>query len=250
MRLSAILPVPLILAAASGSIGLITRHDVKDERFLAEGERFKAIVHLPMGEGTLIAPHWVLTAGHVGNDLKRDMQGGYAPTARIAGVEHAITEVFVHPAFVPIENDLALLKLKDVVDGVSPARLPAADLNEEDRKVLLIGMGDMGNGLTGPQKWDKRTRGATNMIDTVDDKWISFRFDAPGDPRVTELEGISGPGDSGGPALLEGADGFTVVGISSNQTGSNGRGRYGQVEHYTRVSRYLDWIHATMGAAK
>lgn len=238
-----------ITCAAAGVTlfsSMIIRHDVDDAKYLELGRKFPGIVHFPMGEGTLIAPHWVITAGHLGQDLKRDMAEGYAPTARIAGVEHAIASVFIHPDFAPIVNDIALVRLKDDVMEVTPALLPAADLDEVDQPVLLVGMGDVGTGLTGPQKWDRQTRGATNKIDSVDAHWIHFRFDAPGDPRVTELEGISGPGDSGGPALFEEKGSFTIVGISSNQTGEKGRGRYGQVEHYTRVSRYRDWIDRTM----
>src|SRR5262245_8944791 len=131
----------VLVLGALGSMSLITRHDVQDERFLKEGERFEAIVHLPMGEGTLIAPEWVLTAGHVGNDLKRDMDNGYSPKAEIQGKGHTIAEVFVHPAFVPIENDIALLRLKEAADDITPVRLPAADVNELDRTVFLFGMG-------------------------------------------------------------------------------------------------------------
>lgn len=245
--------LPVIVPAASVALlfcSMIIRHDVEDARYLALGRRFPGLVHFPMGEGSLIATQWVLTAGHLGQDLKRDIAEGYSPKATVAGQELAIEQVFVHPAFVPIENDIALVKLKEQVKDIVPARLPSSDLNEVDKEVLLVGMGDVGNGLTGPQKWDKQTRGATNKVDAVDEHWIHFRFDAPGDPRVTELEGISGPGDSGGPALLQDGDEFVIVGISSNQTGDKGRGRYGQVEHYTRVGRYLDWIRATMGPAE
>ena len=32
---------------------------------------------------------------------------------------------------------------------------------------------------------------------------LRFTFDAPGDPNVTDLEGICGGGDSGGPAYIK-----------------------------------------------
>jgi len=64
------------------------------------------------------------------------------------------------------------------------------------------------------------------------------------------LEGISGPGDSGGPTLID----LCVAGVSSAQRvvidvddegrETGGPGRYGVIEVYTRVSSYLPWIRA------
>lgn len=105
-------------------------------------------------------------------------------------------------------------------------------------------MGDWGTGMTGPQKWDKITRAATNSIDQVEPHWVCFTFDAPGSANATELEGISGPGDSGGPAFVDINGKRFLVGVSSFQKGKDrfGKGRYGVTEYYARVSNYHKWI--------
>jgi len=78
------------------------------------------------------------------------------------------------------------------------------------------------------------------------DNWITFKFDAP--PESTDLEGISGPGDSGGPALLEVDGKAYVIGVSSanDDAGAEGPCRYNSTEYYARVSPTVEWIRATI----
>src|SRR5262249_54492546 len=84
-------------------------------------------------------------------------------------------------------------------------------------------------------------RGATNKIDAADKEWLYFTFDSP--ETATDLEGISGPGDSGGPALIQVNGKLYIAGVSVwGNPGKNGRGTYGAREGYTRVSSYYDWI--------
>ena len=76
------------------------------------------------------------------------------------------------------------------------------------------------------------------------------RGDAPfGSPTGLDLEGISGPGDSGGPGFLE-VDGVVhLAGVSSGQSTRATGGRasvYGVTEYFTRVSFYANWLAEVM----
>jgi hypothetical protein len=236
-----------IFALALQSFSIIIRDDISDSKYIDLGKKYSDIIcHFPMGEGTLIDSSWVITAGHIGKDLKQDLQNGNSVTAKINGTNYQIEEVFVHPDFQPIINDVALVKLKLKVGNSRYAKL-SSDKNEIGKIITIIGMGDAGTGLTGPQKQDKITRGATNKVDGDDSHWIWFKFDSPNSVNTTELEGISGPGDSGGPALIEKDNILFIVGISSNQeTEGTKKGTYGVMEYYTRVSSYHDWLTKTM----
>jgi hypothetical protein len=226
---------------------LVVRHDVPDSKFILLASQYPQLCHLPMGEATLIEGNWLITAGHIGVDLIRDYKNGHALEAICNGFEYKIEDVIVHPGFRSIEdglnNDIALIKLERTVTGVVPVKIYEWP-DEVGMQIVIAGMGDHGTGLTGPQRWDKITRAATNVIDDVSTQWIHFYFDSPESGKATLLEGISGPGDSGGPAFIE-ANGFRyIVGISSHQTGreSFGKGRYGVIENYTRISNYSSWI--------
>lgn len=86
----------------------------------------------------------------------------------------------------------------------------------------------------------------TNTIDETDNYWLKFRFDAP--PDGTFLEGVAGNGDSGGPAFIQRGSQLLLAGVSSWQETpdeTNNVCLYGCVEHYTRVSRFAEWIHTT-----
>ena len=199
------------------------------------------------GMGMLIAPEWILSAGHVATELSVEND------IEIAGEPHAVKKIFLHPGFrnygeagEMAENDIALIHLKTSVEQVSPLPLYTSR-DELGKTVTFVGRGDFGNGLIGPDSVDGKMRIATNRIEKTDDQWLLFEFDAP--PNCTEIEGISGPGDSGGPALIMTDAGWAIAGISSGNDDTEqklGEGHYGTWEYYTRVSFQLDWIQSVL----
>ncbi len=224
------------------------------------------------GMGVLIAPNWVLSAAHVATELSTDS------AIEIASTAHTIESVVLHPNFcdyssnknnacgndfgsgdlgsdnfgdshevvMMAENDIALIQLKKSVREVSPLLLHKQK-DELGQVVTLVGQGDYGNGLIGPDSVDGKLRMATNRVEATDDQWLVLKFDKP--PAGTELEGIAGPGGSGGPALIKTDEGWAIAGIRSGQNSLNlGEGRYGVWEYYTRVSFQLDWIEAVLSA--
>ncbi|MEW6207324.1 MAG: trypsin-like serine protease [Acidobacteriota bacterium] len=221
---------------ASPSQAIIIRHDRDDARYLELGSRYKAVCFIGRdGEGTLIAPLWVLTAAHVA--------AGIPKNSMIVTLdrEYRIEKIIIHPDWRDGgPHDLALIRLREPVSGIEPVSIYTAT-DEVGKIVTFVGRGDTGTGLTGPRVMDRKKRGATNKIESADERWLYFTFD---DPRTaTDLEGISGPGDSGGPALLEKDGKLYTLGVSVwGRPGKNGRGTYGAREGYTRVSRYAQWI--------
>ena len=252
-RIAAVtVPLCLVLAASAAS-PIVMRHDVKEERFLAQASRYPATASVRpadaarglAGEGTLIDPQWILTAAHVASLL--------APNdlAEVAGTTVRIDRVVLHPEWHRVDDvkaDVALLRLRSPIRHVRPVKLYELQ-DEAGLVVTFVGRGGTGTGLTGPTGEDRRRRAATNRVEKAEGPFLQFRFDAPGDSSVTELEGISGPGDSGGPAYAERNGELFVIGVSSWQDASpTGRrqGRYGVLEYYCRVSFFHRWIRQTL----
>lgn len=155
-----------------------------------------------------------------------------------------------------MKNDIALIQLNQSVCDIPPLTL-YSDFDEAEHDLTFVGWGDYGNGITGVEGADGQLRTATNRIEQVDDQWLIFQFDEP--PNAMQLEGISGPGDSGGPALIKTAKGLQVAGISSTQCSEaeyyqrdnwqefeGEEGIYGVWEYYTRVSKYISCIQSTI----
>lgn len=238
---SFLIALALAYIFVSSAQAIIIRHDRDDSKYVALGARYPAVCFIGRdGEGTLIAPRWVLTAAHVVDHLPKD-----ARRVRFDTVDYPIEKVILHPDWKPGEpEDVALLMLSRPVEAVSPVAL-YTDTDEAGKLVTFVGRGDTGTGLTGPKIMDKKKRAATNKVDSADNEWLYFTFDDPA--TATELEGISGPGDSGGPALIEKDGRLYTAGISVwGRPGKNGRGTYGAREGYTRVSSYTDWITSVM----
>jgi hypothetical protein len=141
--------------------------------------------------------------------------------------------------------DLALVHVTPPIQDPHVA-VPYRWNDELGKTVTIVGAGASGNGLDGWRSEDGLMRAATNVIDDTRPGWLIFTFDAP--PAGTDLEGVSGPGDSGGPAFVDRDGKRYLVGVSStNHTGdAAGPCRYKSREYYARVSTSLDWITSTI----
>jgi hypothetical protein len=251
VHVPAVVVLAVLLAAPTSAI--IIRHDRADALYVQLAESLAGLCHLnlqvgsgpPDGEGVLIDPCWVLTAAHVAVEIR--------PGHGLTVVGHGITadvaadEVFVHPEREQGPHDIALVRLERPVTELDPVPIYRRQ-DEAGMPILIGGRGDFGTGETGPTTNDGQLRAATNRVDEAMGQFLVFRFDGP--DRATELEGISGPGDSGGPAFFIDGDEKSVVGISSGQDTEETGGRegvYGVVEYYARVSFYLDWIDGVLG---
>jgi hypothetical protein len=222
---------------------IIRRHDVEDSEYVVEASDYPAIVDL-LGPGdciaTLIASQWLITAAHCAEHLPSNA------TLTIGGASYSVSATEAHMGWNDDTDDIALVQLSEAVPDVQPIPI-YRDSDEVGQLIWFVGRGDTNTGLEGQSgaKVDGKTRKASNRIVDADGWWLMFVFNSPDDAEVTDLEGISGDGDSGGPALLERDDGVWVVGLSSFQDeGSHALGTYGVEEFYTRVSKYAGWVDA------
>jgi len=224
---------------------IVIRHDRPDSLYRALGERFPAVVRVGQaGDGTLIAPRWVLTAAHVARGVAPERDRVIVGTREIA-----IRRAIAHPDWIEMgPHDIGLLELAEPVDDIRPTPLyERAD--EVGQAVVIVGHGDTRTGLGGAWRRDGQVRGATSRVESLDGSRLVLRFRAP--PEAGELEGAPGRGDSGGPALIEAEGQWYVAGVSSaGFDGANGPGTYGAVDHFTRVSDHISWIRHTMAPSR
>lgn len=238
-----LLVVVVVATVLAPSEAMIIRHDRDEAEYRELGRQYPAVGKIsPDGTGTLIAPRWVLTAAHVAQMFQR-----HEGDVRFGGRSYSVEASFIHPDWKGHGDvaDIALLRLAEPVQGIDAVGVNDKK-DEAGKPVVFVGYGDFGTGETGAVKMDGILRGATNQVAEVQERAIFFTFDHPED--ATRLEGISGPGDSGGPALVERNGKLWTLGVSSVGMEPEGQkpGTYGARERYTRVSTYVGWIHKTV----
>lgn len=233
----------LMLIPSNGSGEIIRRHDVPDSAYVSYGTGFPAVGKVGrLGDATLIAPRWVLTAGHIAS---RILVSAQAVNVDIEGESYAIDSVVVHADWREMElPDIGLIRLSRVVEGVEPIPV-LRDAIAPGLLLTLVGHGANGVGDSRARAEDGVRRAATNALDSSSAAAMFFSFSAP--PNASKLEGAPGRGDSGGPALIQLNGKWGVVGVSSGgYDGIAGPGSYGAVDVFTRLDAHFDWIQTTL----
>jgi TonB family protein len=219
------------------SNAIIIRHDVNLEKHQVEQSQYQSVIDLNFLTGTLIDSQWILTAAHGTR---------YMPSKQEVIINHKkyfVEYIIEHDEYNKnnLNHDIALLKLNRPVLNVASTGIYTLK-DEKSKHVWFVGRGDVGNGKVGITGSSKSLNHAENIIDNVEGLWITFDFDSP-ENNALPREGISGPGDSGGPAFINTPIGLKVAGVSSHQRDNdNGEGLYGVKEYYTRASTHMKWI--------
>ena len=243
--------VCLLLTVSCAGHAIIIRHDVADSDYTGHAKNDKSTVSfyglykgkdVVLGTGSIITEQWVVTAAHVANVLQVNGNVEFQNTL------YHIEKVIRHPLWKDQQfpNDIALVKLRSAVKNAHIARLGTAQ-NEVGAMATFVGRGDYGNGVAGITGADQKLRAANNVVTSVQEQWLQFVFDQG--ESALPLEGISGPGDSGGPAYLYLADTVCLIGVSSWQNAEATawqEAKYGVVEHYSRISYFHSWIQQTL----
>jgi hypothetical protein len=226
-----------VLAAAFGALpaaAILIRADREDAEYVELATRYPQAIALPAGgEGTIIAARWVLTTASRAQALR---QVKPAPKLIVAGREHEIEAVHLHPDWKPGgANDIALLLLRKDARDIEP--LPVYRWSDESGKgVAIVGHGETGKIGARSAAADGKKRAAINTIDRVEPRVLGLRI-KPAE-EASDLQGAAAPGDSGGPAIIETANGMFIAGVRFATDGD--------WELYARVSAFAPWIDAVM----
>ena len=272
-----------LLALSFTAAAVIIPDGARDSRYRVAGSALPALADLPTeGQGTLIAPRWVLTAGHAVRMMRQ------MPSMRfvtIAGKRRAVRRIVLYPDFLagaaklnalfkqtkvdPAQwlarfasvhsrmHDIALIELAEPVKDVSPVPLYRGN-GELGRVIEIYGKGATGTSRKGeaPNAPHRTTlRRAENPLTGAQGQWLDYKFDCGRD--ALPLEGVIGGGDSGGPVLIHDRGAWKLAAVSKGLNGNkadllafrHGTFRQGICgQHFTnsRVSFYAKWIDDTM----
>ena len=277
-----LLAVAIGLFQASSAFAGIMLDTVPESNYVAYSNQsqFDAMGEFTGGtSGTLIAPNWVLTAGHVG------VVTGFQ--IRRNGTVYGVAEIIQHPTFVAngrdinFGYDLQLVRLNTDVVGVTPATIYRGT-SEVGSTLSITGFGLGGVGSFGPSL-PLAQRAGTNVADAIvsfadaagrtgaKNAMIISDFDS-GDANFNTLAGLGSSvtptaleyhlagGDSGGGVFIFENGQWYLAGVnsgvdsqrgffnSSNAAFSNNLYGYGAISYMTRVSSYTDFIDSRITA--
>lgn len=188
-----------------------------------------------IASGTLIAPEWILTAGH--NFYDAVEQNNPAPVSGIKVIVgnnpnnpdqiYHVDQIVLHPTWLKGDqdyedaNDLCLVKLSVPIGDLSPIPIHSAGTEQLGDKIWFCGFGDYSSIQGQNPNLDSKKHAVENILDRIQNGFqtldgstayngglLAFDFDDPlgelnslGDNVVNEDESILGGGDSAPGAL-------------------------------------------------
>lgn len=218
--------------------------------------------------GTLIAPNWVLTAGHV-------VDNATSLSFTLGSSTFTASNWIANPKWTGNLNtgyDIALVHFDQnltTLTGITPATRYTGS-KELGKTATFVGYGTTGTGLTGYQNVSSfsqlQKRAGQNVLDTYlntggkpsSSRVLLADFDNPhttadnnfGSATPLNLEYSIAPGDSGGGMFIDVNGIAMLAGVNSFDWGrldGNPDADYGDVFGVTRVSQFNTWINSVIG---
>lgn len=201
--------------------------------------------------GSMIGPQMVLTAAHCVSKKLNTMRVIFTTSlentdAVSASLKRRVVSARVHQGYQKAEDDrvftnvydLAVLKLESAApQHVRHAQLAASFFSVSQIPTVYA----IGFGMT---TFDSKTRVATGERTLKNAIVPRLETDRP---EILVLDQSKGTGvcvgDSGGPMLVENADGFIVMGVASTVYNPNSNDLCVSQATYISVSHYRSWIH-------
>lgn len=179
--------------------------------------------------GVAIAPHWLITAKHVGGSVN----GFFA----LKGINYRAVQIVQHPTM-----DIQLVRVAEEMPGYNEMADPL-DITH-DIPCVLGGWGvTAGTPIADGWNWSntrKETWGA-NMIDSGG-PLLAIALDNPSGNRAVPHESLFGVNDSGGGLFIYDSSGDLVLaGVAVSVTGW-GSSRFGNAAFAINVAEMRNWI--------
>lgn len=259
---------------ASPCWAIVRRDNVTDTQYTNLGSTYSDVTWIKgndgnYGSGILIAPDWILTAGHVDTSgALTSIRTGLGPDVFGSTLSRVVAVATPYDDSPLSGTDIKLLQLAEPVTSVPTLRRrysgTVASLVGDTATV--VGYGRSGTGISGDTEQLGSKRAMTNVIDGQGGIFASFYggatsqwssnliatdFDNSGAPNLwgsttpTSLEGGLAPGDSGGPWIVGGE-----IAAVSNFAGSTSTPTfygYNVPSGATAVQPWRAWINSAMG---